>query len=182
MYPQYAMFRFLFSLIILATLFIYNVNSENFFINKSGVVTGGDLTENRLGSSVSKDSKFSAMISAYTNLNKQDTLNLNQFILFNIGDKENFFQLPRANLINDNVNKQLLNQTTVNYCNFDPNLLSSKLTAASSANNFVNNKAKSNINRSNDVKQSVDIIVKGNLFNKSTEISGKLKHKKIYNL
>jgi hypothetical protein len=153
--------QFLF--LILFGLCIKNSKSENFFISETGQIFREGEIHNETSLFYNKNlpvqSKLLSISSAYDKLKSDaDKINLNQFILFNIDDKEVFKSdyLPASSLY-----KQPLNQTTVNYCDFDPNLISSKRQVISSK------------ITSHDVKQNVDIIVKGRLFNKSSEISGK---------
>jgi hypothetical protein len=90
-------------------------------------------------------------------------VDLEQFILFSVGDKENY----KGALTEDSsFFRQDLNQTTVNYCDFDPNRLSRKLKGAA--------ESAYRPGDSVNVKQNVDIIVKGAVFNASSAISGKI--------
>ena len=151
-------------IIVLFGFLINNSKSENFFISEIGKIFREGEINNETSYFYNRNlpvlSKLLSINSAYDKLKSEaDKINLNQFILFNIDDKEVFksdYNAPVPSL-----HKQPLNQTTVNYCDFDPNLISSKRQVTPTK------------LTSGNVKQNVDIIVKGRLFNKSSEISGK---------
>jgi hypothetical protein len=96
---------------------------------------------------------------------KVNGLDLNQFILFSIGDKEGF-----KPLINHEpyYYKQYLNQTTVNYCNFDPNHRSDKTKPTFDKTQF-------DKSSSTNGQSVINIISKGNTFNEKSKIDGNKK-------
>ncbi len=153
-----------FIFIILIGLFVKYSKSENFFIGETGIITHEREinNENRYfyDRNLPEHSKLLSLRSTFDKLKSEnDKIDLNQFILFNIDDKVTFepdYPAPVTSL-----HKQPLNQTTVNYCDFDPNLKSSKRHVSPSKLN------------SDRMKQNVDIIVKGRIFDKSSQISGK---------
>lgn len=143
-WPRWLVFFF-----ILFGFCISSLKSEIFFINQSGSIT------------TSNPSKFSPIIDTFNNY-KNNPIEHNQdnFIIFNIGDKDsskrNTDEIPK------NFHKQLLNQTTVNYCNFDPNLLSEKRSTKAATKYFDSKE-----------KESVDIIVRGDIYNSTTKFGSK---------
>lgn len=102
-----------------------------------------------------------------------DKVNTNQIIIFNIGDTSGLTNISTSF-------KQDFDQETINYCNFDPELLSNKnsrkLTSLGSSHDdlsgtfdFTTNKQK----REDDEELSVNILLKGDVFNESSQITGK---------
>ena len=152
--------RWLVFFLILFGFCISGLKSEIFFINQFGAISSNGHTISS-GDSI-KPSKYSPINNIYNSyINNPIEHNQDNFIIFNIGDKH------RSNdEIPKNFHKQLLNQTTVNYCNFDPNLLSEKQ----------NIKAKTK-DLNENVKENVDIIVKGDIYNATTKFGSKFKLK-----
>lgn len=141
------------------------LKSESYFVNDLGAIfKSAEPLKASLRSNQAKE--LPSILNAYNRLKSNPlAVNLDQFILFSVGDKENY----KGSFEDSSYFRQDLNQTTVNYCDFDPNRLSSKLkpTASSSVPKY----------QSSDpfnVKQNVDIIVKRPIFNTSSEISSML--------
>ena len=158
-------------ILLLFVIVLPCLKSESYFVNNLGAIfKSPELLKASLRSNQAKE--LPSILNAYNRLKSNPlTVNLDQFILFSVGDKENY----KGSFEDSSYFKQDLNQTTVNYCDFDPNRLSSKLKPTAPINKY----------QSSDplnVKQNVDIIVKRPIFNTSTEISSMLTTSRRINL
>jgi hypothetical protein len=85
--------------------------------------------------------------------NRVQSIDTNQIVLFNIGDIDTF-----ENSSNSYIQK--FDQNSINYCNFDPYLLSSKR----KANDYLK-KERPHFN--------VNVLIRGDAFNETSQIAGK---------
>ena len=106
-------------------------------------------------------------------LNYLDEINPNQIIIFNIGDTNALQRISSSH-------KQSFKQDTINYCNFDPSLLSNnnsrKLT------NFRSSDDEQPLKQQLDPKSSsaavssdnlnVNIFLKGDVYNETSQVTG----------
>lgn len=132
---------------------ILNAKNDN-YNNQNGVNLNGLITS----SSYNSNNNNARAVNTNSNSNEFTKINPNQIIIFNIGDS-------RPLEFSSSSYKQKFDQETINYCNFDPNLLTNKRKTAQqlfSAGNNNNQQTDFNIN----------IFLKGETFNETSQITG----------